>query len=125
MSRATRVAEHIERTATGPMWHGPALLEVLDGVNREQALARPLGQAHTIWELVLHVTAWCEIARLRLNGDATGDPTPEQDWPPVPASGTDAVADWPTAVAGLLQSHRDLAAATRVLDDATLDALVP
>ena len=124
MSRATRVANHIERTVTGPMWHGPALLEVLKGVACEQALARPLPAAHTIWELVLHVTAWCEIARQRVSGQATGDPTPEQDWPP-PALDPDPASAWRRAVDQLAQSHRDLAADTRPLSDGQLGALVP
>ena len=106
MSRATRLANHIERTVTGPMWHGPALLEALNGVESDRALARPIPAAHTIWELVLHITAWCDIARQRINGQATGDPTPEQDWPPVAAalppsagaSTTDAQAAWRRAI---------------------------
>ena len=132
MSRATRLANHIERTVTGPMWHGPALIEVLDGVSRDQALARPLVGAHTIWELVLHITAWCDIARQRLKGQATGDPTPEQDWPPVPAalpngrdaSGIDPASEWRRAVERLAQSHRDLAEDTKLLADEQLTALV-
>src|SRR3954468_23799820 len=84
MRRAKRLGNRIERTVTGPMWHGPALLDVLKGVTPTQALARPLPAAHTIWALVLHVTAWCEIARQRIRGEATADPSLEQDWPPVP-----------------------------------------
>ena len=133
MSRATRLADHIERTVTGPMWHGPALLEVLEGVACDQALTRPLPGAHTIWELVLHITAWCNIARLRLNGQATGDPTPEQDWPPVPAalpnrgeaSDINPASEWRGAIAQLAASHRDLAADIRPLADDRLGALVP
>ena len=135
MSRATRLAKHIERTVTGPMWHGPALLDVLKGVACDQALARPLADAHTIWELVLHITAWCNIARQRLTGEATGDPTPEQDWPTVPIPGSDpncgsdppsdAASAWCRAVERLAESHRQLAADTRLLGDEHLDALVP
>jgi uncharacterized damage-inducible protein DinB len=133
MSRATRLANHIERTATGPMWHGPALLEVLKGVACDQALARPLPDAHTIWELVLHITAWCDIAAQRIKGNATGDPTPEQDWPPVPASlpasgdaasGISPAAEWRLAIEQLVDSHRRLAGDIRQLDDAALDARV-
>ena len=65
MSRATRLADHIERTVTGPMWHGPALSENLEGVREDQARAHPLPDAHSIWELVLHITVWCDIARHR------------------------------------------------------------
>ena len=67
MSRATRLGNHIERTVTGPMWHGPALLEVLDGVDAARARARPIAGAHSIWEIVKHVTAWADFARRRIS----------------------------------------------------------
>jgi uncharacterized damage-inducible protein DinB len=121
MSRAKRLSKHIERTVTGPMWHGPALAEVLDGIEASRARRRPIASAHSIWELVLHVTAWSEIARQRIRGEATGDPTPEQDWPPV----SDADADWPRAIDRLNDTHRLLAAEARLLSDEQLDALVP
>jgi len=121
MSRAKRLSKHIERTVTGPMWHGPALADVLNGIEASRARRRPLASAHSIWELVLHVTAWSEIARQRIKGEATGDPTPEQDWPPV----SDADADWPRAVDRLGETHRLLAAEARQLSDEQLDALVP
>src|SRR5262245_47111322 len=68
-----RLAHHIKRTVTGPMWHGSALAEVLEGVTPEQATTRPIPGAHTIWELVAHVTAWAEIARARVHGERLGD----------------------------------------------------
>ena len=129
MSRAKRLAKHIERTVTGPMWHGPALVDVLEGVAADRARKRPVPGAHSIWELVLHITAWADIARQRVRGQATGDPAPEQDWPPVPASGSDlhfrSDPAWPRAIERLSDSHRQLAADTRQLDDERLDALVP
>ena len=118
MSGARHLGSSLERTVTGPMWHGPALAEVLQGVGAEQAAARPIAGAHTIWEIVLHVIAWAEIARARLKGESTGDPTPEQDWPPVTA--TDAAA-WARALDRLGACHRELAADVRGLDEARLD----
>ena len=120
MSRASTIANLIERTVTGPMWHGPALTDVLDGVQHDRAAARPIAGAHTIWEIVRHVTAWAEIARRRLGGEAV-DPTPEEDWPPVSEVGLEA---WARAVEQLGASHRALAAAARGLQDAELDAMV-
>jgi len=117
MSRATRLGNHIERTVTGPMWHGPALLEVLDGVDAARARARPIAGAHSIWEIVKHITAWAEIARQRIHGEALGDPTAEQDWPPIGD-------DWAQDLERLKESHRRLAADVRRLDDAALDARV-
>jgi uncharacterized damage-inducible protein DinB len=118
------------------MWHGPALLEVLKGVRGDEALARPLANAHTIWEIVLHVTAWSDIARQRLKGQSTGDPTPGQDWPAVSAvsdptsdptsdPNSDPESEWRRAVERLVDSHRKLAADTRLLSDEQLASPVP
>jgi uncharacterized damage-inducible protein DinB len=118
MSRAMHVAKHIERTVTGPMWHGPALAEVLEGVTSDRAAARPIGSAHSIWEIVLHVIAWAEIARGRVNGERLGDPAPEQDWPPVAAT---SAGDWTRTLSRLDASHRQLADEVRRLDVTRLD----
>jgi uncharacterized damage-inducible protein DinB len=148
MSRATRLARHIERTISGPMWHGPALEDVLEGVTHAHAAARPIPSAHSIWELVLHVTAWAEIARARLHGERIGDPTAAEDWPAptaisesdlhltsgsdLPGSDRQSRSDpenpdrsWQLSLTRLAESYRDLAADARELDDATLDAIVP
>ena len=91
-----------------------------------KASARPIADAHSIWELVLHVTAWADIARQRIKGECLGDPTPKQDWPPVPGSDLPSRSDpdWAQAVERLTESHRRLAADVRLLDDAALDAKV-
>ena len=118
--RAKRLARHIERTVIGPMWHGPALAQALEGVTHEQAGRRPVSQAHSIWEIVLHVSVWAEIARARLNGERTGDPAPEDDWP----SAGSGAKPWRLAVDRLGASYHELAAATRKLGDDSLDAKV-
>ena len=116
------MADAIERSVSGPMWHGPALADVLDGVTAEQAAARPIPGAHTIWELVLHATAWTEIARERLAGSAKGEPTPEEDWPPVTDQSADA---WRATVERLKEAHRELAAEVSGMDDSQLVGRVP
>src|SRR5262245_1815177 len=121
MSRARRLANHILRTFRGPMWHGPALTQVLEGVTHEQAAAKPIAGAHSVWELVLHASAWAEIARARVRGERLADPPPEEDWPPVGTTGLD---DWQLAIERLRESHRALAAAVRDLSDEALDAKV-
>jgi uncharacterized damage-inducible protein DinB len=121
MTRAERLAKHIHRTVKGPMWHGPALAAVLEGVTHDHAAARPIATAHSIWEIVLHVTAWAEIARARIKGQRLGDPTADEDWPPVGRSGAD---EWQLAVERLRESHRQLAADVRDLSDEALDAKV-
>jgi uncharacterized damage-inducible protein DinB len=117
-TRSERLSETLVQTVTGPMWHGPALAEHLHGVSYQQAASRPVAGAHTIWELVLHVAAWAQIARARLQGERTGDPTPEQDWPAQPEPTAES---WATALEGLSDSHRLLAADAASIDDRALD----
>jgi uncharacterized damage-inducible protein DinB len=104
------------------MWHGPSLTDLLEDVNAQQAAERPIRGAHSIWELVLHVTAWTEIARERLAGSAKANPTPEEDWPPVTDTSADA---WRAAVERLKEAHRELGAIAAAMDDSTLVGRVP
>jgi uncharacterized damage-inducible protein DinB len=120
-TRTLRLSNQLVRTVTGPMWHGPALAELLRDVTHQPASARPISGAHTIWEIVRHTIAWAEIARARLHGDCTGDPTSTEDWPPV---GQATAAGWTATVSRLQESHQALAAEVRQLDDAALDGKV-
>jgi uncharacterized damage-inducible protein DinB len=124
-STAAQLSNHIKRAVTGPMWHGPALDELLASVSSDQAAARPIPGAHSIWEIVLHVTAWAEIALARLHGQRTGNPAPDEDWPPVPGSnsrsGSDVAANWHAALERLRESHRALATDTRRLEPSAFD----
>ena len=102
MSRATRLAKHIQRTAIGPMWHGPALAEVLEGVDAAGARARPIAGAHSIWEIVLHIAAWKRAGSRMLSGEDV-NVNPEEDWPPIPEEGNSA---WEQALEALGLGHR-------------------
>ncbi|HYM23717.1 MAG TPA: DinB family protein [Vicinamibacterales bacterium] len=121
-SQTEQIARHIERTLTGPMWHGPSLSEAVAGVSHAQAVARPVAAAHSIWEIALHAAAWAEIARARLDGRATADPPHDVDWPPILE--VDA-ASWDDAVERLRESYRALATRVRALDEAVLHTNVP
>ena len=116
-NEGTRIQEQLQRAFAGRAWHGPSILELLADVDAVKAAARPIAGAHSIWEIVKHVTAWAEIARQRIHGEALGDPTAEQDWPPIGD-------DWAQDLERLKESHRRLAADVRRLDDAALDARV-
>jgi len=118
MNTQTRqLANHIKRTVTGPMWHGPALDDVLEGVTPEIASARPFAGAHSIWELVLHVTVWAEVARARLLGERIADPLPTEDWPPV---GDVTATAWTSALERMRESYEALADDVKQLDDSRL-----
>jgi uncharacterized damage-inducible protein DinB len=112
-----RLANQIERTVTGPMWHGPSLNDVLAGVSAADARKRPIAGAHTIWEIVLHVAVWAEVPRARLQGERMADLPPEEDWPQ-PGD------DWNAALARMREAYRALADDVRNLDDERLPSKV-
>lgn len=60
MSKSGQIADELRRAFYGEAWHGDSLFEILRGVTAAQAAARPITNAHSIWELVLHISAWME-----------------------------------------------------------------
>lgn len=104
-ARSAPIAGQIRMAYDGPAWHGPGLREILADVDAVQAAARPVAGAHTIWELVLHMTAWTREVSRRLGG---GEPSlpPEGDWPAV---GLVSDASWDATRAALADAHDMLA----------------
>jgi uncharacterized damage-inducible protein DinB len=121
MSESSGLANRITRTVTGPMWHGPALAEILRDVSHDQAAQRPIPHAHTIWELVLHIITWVDVPHERLGGVARKDVSTDEDWPNPPSRSAEA---WRAALDRLDARHRALAADVRSLSDAQLAAKV-
>ncbi len=120
MSETERIADQLHRAYHGGAWHGPALRQLLSGLSAKQAVARPLRGAHTIWELVLHITAWKKAVRQRVMGKAI-ELSPRQDWPPVGKAGATA---WRKTLTALDRAHRQLEAAVARLPESRLRGIV-
>jgi uncharacterized damage-inducible protein DinB len=120
MSETARIADQLRRAFSGDAWHGDSLLEILDGVTAAQAAARPR-HAHSIWELVLHITAWDGAVRRRLIGEAV-DLSDEQNFPSVmdPSEGA-----WRRAVENAKRVHNELVEAVAAFPDDRLSEKVP
>ncbi|MDH3734273.1 MAG: DinB family protein [Gemmatimonadota bacterium] len=80
MDDVVRLLDQLDRSLNGDSWHGPALLELLPGIDAATAAARPIAAAHSIRELVAHSITWQEIVTRRLRGDDV-EPTPEENFP--------------------------------------------
>jgi uncharacterized damage-inducible protein DinB len=108
------LSEQIRLAHDGPAWHGAALAENLARVTAEQAASRPLPDAHSIWEIVLHLTGWTREVARRLEG---GEPEPpaEGDWPAV---GRVSEQAWARARAALGEAHAALVAAVEPFPEA-------
>jgi uncharacterized damage-inducible protein DinB len=104
-SEVSRLVDQLESEHGGEPWHGTSLVGILSDIGPHQAAARPLAGAHTIWELVLHLTAWKNEVRRRLGGAPAGSPS-EGDWPRPPSSPT--AEAWQQALDALVDAHRAL-----------------
>lgn len=120
-NEVNRIEDQLKRAFEGEAWHGPSVMEVLQGVTAGHAAAKPVAGAHSIWEIVLHVTVWEEAVRRRLGGEPV-QPTPEEDWPPVRETGD---AAWNATLDRLRHGHQGLRRAVSKLSDARLKEDVP
>jgi uncharacterized damage-inducible protein DinB len=123
MTAEVRRLEKQLRTAfEGAAWHGPAVLELLAGVTPEQAFARPIAGAHTIWELVLHLGGAYRLVLRRLLGDSR-PLSPEEDWPDVPSISAEA---WRETIDTLRRLNAEVRSALTAFPATRLDEpLVP
>lgn len=113
----TNIAELVERVVTGDPWHGSNVEQLLRGVSAQDAARRAVPGAHTMWELVLHMTGWAREVRARLEGRAAQEPS-DGDWPAV---GPVSEERWAEAKANLLKAHDELTQAIVAMDTRSLD----
>jgi uncharacterized damage-inducible protein DinB len=119
MTEVERILDQLDRAYKGEAWHGPSVRELLTGVTAKQAQARPLANAHNIWELVHHIAVWENVGRRRLGGDpAQIESSSPDDWPP-PDDASDAA--WEQAKAALDRGHEALREAIARIDESRLD----
>jgi len=79
MDEIERIKDQIEKAFYGGAWHGPSILEILNGLSSRKAALKPVAGAHSIWEIVLHIYAWQNAVKRRLQGDPA-KLTDEEDW---------------------------------------------
>ena len=117
MREVERITDQLKRAFEGEAWHGPSVLETIEGISSQQAAAHPFEGIHSVWEIVLHIAAWERAVLRRLNGDRAQLLT-EEDWPMVAAIGDEA---WEQSRQALKQGHDDLRSAIASLDESRLD----
>jgi hypothetical protein len=122
MGEARRIRHQLEIGYRGKAWHGPSLLENLEGVTAEVAGKCPIAGAHSIWELVLHIAAWENETAQVLNGKSYVTLEGCDDWPPVTTVSEQA---WQGALAALQSAQTTLVEAIRKISDEDLEKLVP
>jgi hypothetical protein len=118
MSEIERIAHLMEQTFEGEAYYGPSVLGALEGVTTEIALQKPAWSAHTIWELVAHLTAELNYAHDVVAGTAGPWIEGETTWPAVTETSD---AAWQKAIQDLKKANRALVRAVKQLYDTILD----
>ena len=119
MTEVERILEQFDRVMEGNAWHGYPILQILDSISAKSAAHRPIAEAHTIWEIVLHMTFWDDVATRRLAGEHAGlDEALNFPAPPKPTE-----HNWQKTREEFRASNQKLREALAKLDPAHLDEL--
>jgi len=121
MSQIDQIVHELKCAFDVEPWHGPALMELLDGIDAKTAAARPIATAHSIWELVVHLTGWERVITRRLFGEKITLSDAENFGH---ATGAGEAA-WRKAIENLRNTHAELIKTVSTFSDERLNATVP
>jgi len=121
MMEIDRIADQISRGFNGDAWHGDPLMKILDGVTAKQAAAHPIASAHSIWEIVNHISVWRPAIVTRLSGNPA-ELTGKDDWPTVTDTSD---AAWRNSLSELRQRQEALLEAVRAFPENRLNDNAP
>jgi len=122
MSEVRTATAILSAVSKGPAWHGPAVLDVLNEVTAADAARRPLGNGHTIWELVAHMSAWQDFAIKSLQGEDVELLSFKEDWPALPAPTSE---NWDKTVQKYEKGAEQIGRILAEFDELKLSARVP
>lgn len=120
MSEIQRILDQFRKAYNGDAWHGDPVLKVLQGITAKQAFMRPIPEAHNIWEILLHITAWEGEVLRRLQTGILQMPE-EGDWCSINDSSDFA---WQVALERFQMIHLDLDDAIGRLTEEHLDEIL-
>lgn len=115
MSEIERITRLLKQTFEGKPYYGPSVLGALENVTAEVAAKKPLWSAHTIWDIVAHLTA--ELIYAREVVEAIAGPYGDT-WPAITNTSEEA---WEQAISDLKKANRALVRVVKKLDDDVLD----
>ena len=121
MTKGELLSDDLRRAIRGDAWHGPSLNELVGSLSPQEAMQRPIPTAHNIWELVVHITSWSNIALRRINGGQV-EAYDGEDWPEVHEF---TQAGWDGARQGLMESYERLSEVVIGMSDDDLDVNAP
>jgi DinB superfamily len=86
MNEIARLQGLLERTYSGSCFHGDSIAEIFNSIDAPTAIWIPEGGAHSIWQIVLHMTGWVNVIRQRLTSPTLVNLSAEENFPAPPAA---------------------------------------
>jgi uncharacterized damage-inducible protein DinB len=117
MGELERISNELRLAYQGDAWHGPSVRAALEGVDARMATTRLAPSAHTICELLLHMTAWTREVARRLKLGIAQEPE-AGDWPPGHPASDD---EWKAIVAAFEAANEEALDAIAHLNETVLD----
>jgi uncharacterized damage-inducible protein DinB len=121
MAEISFIVDQLNRAFDGEAWHGPALMEILEGIDGARAAARPVAKAHCIWELVVHLAGWEQVVCRRLQGQVA-TLNDAQNFGPIDST---TEQSWQSTVSNLRKTHAELIQLVSALPESSLASRVP
>ncbi|MCY1548282.1 hypothetical protein D9M68_843840 [compost metagenome] len=106
------LVSELKKAFNGDAWHGDCLMNQLNKVKPEQAFEYFIPDAHSIAEIVLHITSWTLEVADRIKGEKAKAPE-MGDWP---EAGNFTVENWKAIVAGCIAANEKLIEVCEQLD---------
>jgi len=131
MSETRRIAQLLKHSYNGQPWYGSPILKFLADVTPAQAAVSSIPGAHTIWQQVLHMTAWRQFACRVLNGESAAELSDNENWPAATLDGAKSngaeisPSAWQKTLDDLAESQDHLLATLARLSDDQLASKAP
>lgn len=117
MGEVNRIRRQMKLLHLDEGWASITLKTLLDDINTQQALARPISGKHNIWEIVLHLGTAQQLVLDLIQG-VTRPFTPGDEWPPIEDESNQA---WSSVQQALLNADEEIRSKIQEFDDSALE----
>lgn len=84
MNEIARLQSLMQQTYSGNCFHGDSIAQIFTTFDVQAAAWKPDPQTHSIWQIILHMTAWQNVIRQRLTSPTLVNLNDEQNYPAPP-----------------------------------------
>ncbi len=122
MNEISRLQQMLQQTYSGIGFHGDSIAQIFNGIDVPTAIWIPEGGVHSIWHIVLHLTAWQDAIRERLTSPTLVTLNDEQNYPAPPQATPE---NWSKTLDAFRDSLSALVAAVGAFPEKKLPSPVP